>query len=213
MFELPVHPLTGKTTFRYPDKVRVATWEYLSAKEEIVGAIQYDSDSDWIESVWRDIEKTPLAQFSDDFEWYRVLIRYFVLAEVVWTYHCFEDYETYEASEVLCSWVSEGALSKVKLAVICGEPYLDDQYVEDSGEAETMSHLLDQEHSRIIKIALTKFGDSQAMLKSLHDTFHQTEDDESEEGDLDVDDFTEVRLEENVVRLTVWSCNDFRRGE
>lgn len=166
----PAHPLTGQHSFRNPRKVSVATWEIIgrfSSLARISGSL---GEVQWLEAAWREVEKTTWAQYSDDFEWHRVILRFLSLVEFVHIYCHLADIESFEREYKYFEWVDECDLSRVKLAVMCGENFLEDRFVdvENNAPYETTDELLDQEYPRIIELVADSLGGPDAMLQSLY---------------------------------------------
>jgi len=207
---LPIHPLTGVSGFRNPAKVSVATWEVVKEFGRIAEVTVAQGELGWIERAWRVLEKTIWVQHSDAFEWHRVMIRFFSLVELVHIYCHLADIASFEREYKYGEWADECGLSKVKFAVLCGEEFLEDQFVGDDGPFDIVDHLLKEEYPRIVGLVETSLGGADAMLKSLHSAIESdgTDDEAELEDDAEIG---EVYVERGTADLMQWRDDRFRR--
>jgi len=120
--------------------VSVATWELIRPFAIKLAQITDDKgELNWIESAWREIEKTIWSQHSDDFEWHRVMLRLLVLVEMAHIYCDLAGIDSFEQYEKHREWITECQLDRVKLALLCREEFLEEQFVDDIGSTETIT--------------------------------------------------------------------------
>ena len=92
-----------------------------------------------------------------------------VLAEFVHIYCHLSDIEKFERAYEYFEWVSECELSRVKLALMCGEEYLEDRFVDvdDDAPFETVNRLISEEYPRLVKLVEGMFGGPDQLMESL----------------------------------------------
>lgn len=208
---LPFHPLTLSQDFRNPEKVLVGTWHVLKKYRRIVVVTGNEGEVKWVEWAWRKIERTIWAQHSDEFEWHRVLVRFFALAEIVRIYCHLAQIQDFEREYIYGEWIDECDLSKVKLAVMCGEKFLEDEFVDSDGAYQTIDHLLNQEYPNIIRILQNCLGSNDGIMKSLHAAIEGNEEGETVEFSDEFLEAADLHVPREVVNLWMWRDDDFRR--
>lgn len=212
---LPVHPLTNQREFRNPSQVKVATWEVMKPyAQKVLHITTWGNETKWLEKTWRVVEKTIWGQYSDAFEWHRVVVRMFALAEVVHIYCHLSDIDQFSRDSEYSEWVDECDLSKVKLAVLCGEEYLEDSMVDyDQGSPfDIVNHLIEEEYPRMIKVVEDALGGPQGFIKGLYDWIHDTEDEERITVKEAMAHGYEIKMSRETHFLIEWRDSGWPRG-
>lgn len=159
-------------------KSKKVTWDEINDYVRIIFNVRaYDADKIWAKRAWSILDQTPLLRYSNDKEYYHVLVRLFCLGEII---HIFNDYwldVRFDRDVTYADWVDECSISKLKLVLLAGEDYFEDYYITEYQEiAEVVDHLIDLEYPIVLEWLLTGFGDQYELITALLDPDENDED-------------------------------------
>lgn len=151
------------------ENVKVATWETIKEiATNIFNILSSGNDIELAESAWRHIEKTPLAYFSNEKEYYSVLVCLFCLGELYHEYNDIARDERYERDVKYAEWVNESSLQNIIFASLAGEDYCQDYYIEENdGIFEVIDRLIDKQYPTVIEMLVNSFGGRNELMMSL----------------------------------------------
>lgn len=202
--------------FENPSKVKVATWETIKdSAEKIFNYYTYNEDFKWAETIWRKVEKTPLAYYSSETEHYSVILNFFSLAELFNIYNYLRYDEEYDRTYKYPEWVDELDLSRLKLVLLADEEYHDDEYiVEFDGIYEPLNALIEEKYSDFISELVKIMGGEENLLISLEKTGDSSGEDEDssvmDDHIIDVN-MSNYSVSDRTLRLFDWKEQGFPR--
>jgi|WetSurMetagenome_2_1015567.scaffolds.fasta_scaffold212863_2 hypothetical protein len=151
------------------ENVKLATWETIKEiAANIFNILSSGNDIEWAETAWRHIEKTPLVNFSNEEEYYSVLVYLFCLGELYHEYNDIARDERYERDIKYTEWVNESRLQKIRFVLLAGENYYQDYYIEEyDGIFEVIDGLIDKQYPAVIELLVNIFGGRNELMMSL----------------------------------------------
>jgi hypothetical protein len=198
------------------ENVKVATWETIKEiATNIFNILSSGNDIEWAESAWRHIEKTPLAYFSNEEEYYSVLVCLFCLGELYHEYNDIARDERYERDVKYAEWVNESRLQKLRFVFLAGEDYYNDYYINEyDGIFEIIDRLIDKQYPVVIELLINSFGDRNKLIKSLEKSSGRSSGDgltEDELIELGVEP-EELMISYETINLYEWKEYGFPRS-
>jgi hypothetical protein len=166
--------------------VKVATWEVIKEiATNIFHILSSGGDIEWAESAWRHIEKTPLAYFSNEQEYYYVLVFLFSLGDLYHEYNEIARDERYERDVKYPEWVNESELQKIRFVVLAGEDYWQDYYIDyNDGIFEVIDSLIGKQYSEVIEVLINSFGGRNELMRTLEISSGRLSEDALSEGEF-----------------------------
>ncbi len=148
--------------------MKSCTWDDIKGlAKNIFNILTYEGDLEWAEDAWHIIEETPLCTYSNEQEYYRVVIRLFCLGEMYHIYDSLISYEPYERYDKYSEWVDASELQKIRFVVLAGESFYEDIYFDLNGFFDVINYLIEQEYQLVVNWLVCGFGNYINLLQSL----------------------------------------------
>jgi hypothetical protein len=198
------------------EEMKSCKWDDIKGvAEKIFNILTDGGDLEWAERAWHTIEKTLLCAYSDEQEYYRVLIRLFCLGEMYHIYNDLARNEPYEPGEKYSEWVDKSKLQKIRFIVLAGEDFYEDIYFEYDYFSGVIHYLIEQEYQLVIRWLTSGFGDKDNLILSLERSCGRSiEDEEMTYEEVLAAGYhpADARISYETLRLFQWKEAGFSRS-